>query len=1236
MSTPFPSPSLLPHLPTAAASYLTSHPDLPGSTVTCAILDTGVDPCADGMAGKNVTIDDCTGSGDVVLKKVDAKDLPKEYSLSLEKDDVVFTVKKRLYDLLNGKVLNRVKTYNKEQATIKFKDLISAASESTVESVKSKEDEEKKTNQEDLKQALQDMLKSYEDPGPIYNIISVKRDGAFTTYMGLGGELGSVKELNVPYKFDTLTNANYALSAISESADGVLLTVTTDAGAHGTHVANIVASATSPGVASSASIKSLKIGDTRLGSMETGVGVMRAIKSCEDCEVVNMSYGEAVALQERGRIKHELDRLAWSKNVIFLASAGNNGPGLSTVGAPGGMVDSVISVGAWVGEEMMEAQYSIRDVALTTQSTYTWSSVGPCHNGAFGVDIIAPGGAITGVPEWCLQKKQLMNGTSMSSPNAAGCVSLICDGLKKEGIKWTTERVRKGVFNTAKNVKGLSVLQEGWGMIQVEEAFEWIKKFKDVKEEDVRYDVTINRTATPKGVYLRQLEECNKKQVFTVNVDPQFGYDDVSAEMQDARAKFEMKCKISLSTDETWVTHPEFLLLVHNGRSFGIEVDATNLAPGVHTCRLEGRDTDDLSRGVQWYLPITVVKPHPPPPTSTLSLGQINFAPSERVRFFLTPPNGATFADIRIKDCRPIGDDASTRLMVLHCLQITPHTPYRDREAQFYTQLTPGEVCVKSVPIVAGVTLELCLARYWSALGLTESSIDVTYRGVVPTPDSVMISPGGAGTHVTVMSVVDDEVVMPSAKLDKWETALRPKTSSIAPIQGERNVMLDGKTRVQGLTLTYEMKLEEGYDVIFKAELLNGYLYESEYESQMGMIYSEGKKLLGVVDAYPEKVKCPKGTITVRFLIRHDSIEMLKKLSDMVVIAQRDLSKSIPLTAYATHGDMMVGGKKFGKRIIQKGNLASMHFGVPGWDKMPKGAVGGDVLRGKVDYEFTEKTMEGEGKKPGGYDICYVVPIKPAKKEESKPFVSEVKDERSEMEKMKEDLRDWKVARLEKKVGEEGFEELYEDCKEEWSEWLPLLAVRVKHLEKKLSKAGEVGEGGEGADAPPPAPSAVSKSSLLSSISDVVALIDQDALAIWNGTKHDSTDGAVSKKKKEMDRQKKILEDVLGRKCLALMGEEGFDEAVSELKKWVKVEGNDKFAALEIESLKSKGLYGSVLKVVKKLGEGEGTKGGLKEYKKADLLKVKGGVLKELGWEWLGEHEKKWEIIEGMKDYQAF
>lgn len=144
------------------------------------------------------------------------------------------------------------------------------------------------------------MLKSYTDPGPIYDIITIKRNDTYITYLGLNGEVGSVKELGVVYKFDTLTNSNYGLSSFFEEKDGLRLTITTDAGAHGTHVANIVSSTTSPGVASSASIKSLKIGDTRLGSMETGVGVMRAIKACEDCEVVNMSYGEAVGEKVRG------------------------------------------------------------------------------------------------------------------------------------------------------------------------------------------------------------------------------------------------------------------------------------------------------------------------------------------------------------------------------------------------------------------------------------------------------------------------------------------------------------------------------------------------------------------------------------------------------------------------------------------------------------------------------------------------------------------------------------------------------------------------------------------------------------------------------------------------------------------------------------------------------------------------------------------------------------------------
>ena len=83
-------------------------------------------------------------------------------------------------------------------------------------------------------------------------------------------------------KFDDSSMLNYCLNFETPTDESIVLTITADAGAHGSHVSGIVGADLNDeamnGVAPGAKIVSLKIGDSRLGSMETGVGVVRAIK----------------------------------------------------------------------------------------------------------------------------------------------------------------------------------------------------------------------------------------------------------------------------------------------------------------------------------------------------------------------------------------------------------------------------------------------------------------------------------------------------------------------------------------------------------------------------------------------------------------------------------------------------------------------------------------------------------------------------------------------------------------------------------------------------------------------------------------------------------------------------------------------------------------------------------------------------------------------------------------------
>jgi tripeptidyl-peptidase-2 len=334
-----------------------------------------------------------------------------------------------------------------------------------------------------------------DDPGPLYDcvvfydginyraVIDVCEDGNLIDAVAMT-DYSKERQYGT---FGTIDQFNYAVNIFD---DGNVLSIVCDAGAHGSHVAGITA-AHEPGrdgVAPGAQVISLKIGDTRLGSMETGTALTRALIEAvkRGCNVINLSYGEGCALPNSGRFVQLTQDLVYKHNVLFVASAGNNGPAISTVGAPGGTSSAILGVAAYVSPAMMKANYSMMTEGEEhTGTTFTWSSVGPTTDGDNGVNITAPGGAITCVPNWTLQKSQLMNGTSMSSPHAAGCVALLLSACKAEGISISPSRIYRSIENTAKPMNGLSSLQQGWGMFQVDKAWEYLVSRKDCDEEDV-------------------------------------------------------------------------------------------------------------------------------------------------------------------------------------------------------------------------------------------------------------------------------------------------------------------------------------------------------------------------------------------------------------------------------------------------------------------------------------------------------------------------------------------------------------------------------------------------------------------------------------------------------------------------------------------------------------------------------------------------------------------------------
>jgi tripeptidyl-peptidase II len=371
-----------------------------------------------------------------------------------------------------------------------------------------------------------------------------------------------------------------------------------DDGGHGSHVGGIAAGndihgqEDLDGVAPGAWVISCKLGDNTLSGGSTRTESMK--KSYEYVGelserygvpiVVNMSFGIGSEIEGDATMESWLDDfLDEHPSVVICQSAGNSGPGLSSVGTPSA-ADGVITTGALLTKEVARDLYGgpYREDHLFGFSSRGGEVAKP--------DIVTPGVASSTIPLW--DHFDRYNGTSMASPHTAGAVACILSGLQQQGLGWSFGTIARSLRSTARDLPGYTRIAAGDGVLFLPDAFEVAVAYAEAGEDELVTVYTVRTTAPgqPDGeapaAYWRAggyFPRAPQTQSFTVT--PRFAKD-ASA---DTRNQFYRA--FTLKSDANWIRVDRASTYINGdtSRTVQLKYDASKLTePGLYVGTVVG------------------------------------------------------------------------------------------------------------------------------------------------------------------------------------------------------------------------------------------------------------------------------------------------------------------------------------------------------------------------------------------------------------------------------------------------------------------------------------------------------------------------------------------------------------------------------------------------------------------------------------------------------------------------
>ena len=466
-------------------------------------------------------------------------------------------------------------------------------------------------------------------------------------------------------------------------------------------------------------------------------------------------------------------------------------------------------------------------------------------------------------------------------------------------------------------------------------------------------------------------------------------------------------------------------------------------------------------------------------------------------------PDGATCAQFTFRT----SDLEGSHLLVLHAVQLVPEMAATGRNAhalERYLRLKPHHEVVEHMRVRGGVTMEVCLCKFWSSIGSCVVDVEIEFHGVVLSEKTLTIA-SARPEALELFTPLRAESLSVSAKATHVRRFVAPTKHIIRILDPQRYLLPQGR-QVYELELQYAFEQGEKESVKCQPSVpgLSDLLYDSPFESQMWMVFDSNKQLMGTGDALHEyPVTLPNGKYSLRLSIRHDQRDSLEKLKTHPIRIDFALSKDVTFQVYPSLHAALSHGTKYSGGVSSTGSRTVVYISPP-TDKAA-GAKAGDLLIGKVTV-----AKIGDYKEECG--LQYLV----GKEEEAEDEKEE--STRSDAELLSDAIRDARLGRL-KKLREdkkwEAFDTLAAQTSQEHPNFLPL-------LKEILLRRGA--EGDEGQDA---SQRRLRCNAVVKAAEAIKDACDTASLAAHYGLRYDSEDAAQKAVRKEMDKKKETLVEAL-------------------------------------------------------------------------------------------------------------